>query len=1354
MSALVPLLFGLSALLLAAALVVWALGTLRRAREAEGGAAPASTDDDDAKAPAVDLVALDTRLRRDFAAGAARVAALSPGRSGRYRAPWVLVVGESGAGKGAMLAAAGLARPAEARAAAVAAGGPSPLAWEIYEEGVALDVRGDLFLRSDGGAHEAGWRRLLKLLARHRPARPIDGVVLVIPASALRGAAARERARLRGETIFRRLREAQRTLSVRFPVHVVVSRCDALPGFATLAAQLSGEARAEAFGWSSPHAAEAAFQPGWVDEALETMDASLIETQAELLAGSPDADGLFQLPGELKALGPALAEMLEEVFREGAFHESFFFRGLHFTGTADPLAALTAAPAEALAADADAATGAGDPDAVPAPAPLAVPVFVRDLLGAKVFAERNLARRAEGRGITRDRATVGVQAALALLLLVGSAGLWMEGRRIERRDAEAGANLARVAGELEELDGDARVLAMLDDVSVVQPRVFRSLFLPTSWPSPLRRRITETAAGVFGDVILPAMRDSLTERAERLAPRRDASFAAYTSGAPGAAAGAAEVERYLGELARLSAAVRSFNTLAEAGSGKLAEFDSLQAYVFREPGREMPRARRVLMERALRLSRTPPLRESSHTDAALARAGVLVEAAYDRLRDEVGELGAGVDAALAAGPGGLPLEEYRRMAGRVDVVRGQVGADWLRPGAPLPPSLAKALQAIPNSPVISGDALRARFPARFQEVREARLHETGTSMAAVYGSDLPGEEGEGGLSGSTLALRSALDALAGRSFTGAAQPVSLASAPTAGTWTRWDLRRLDEALALHADFQAFDREGLGGVRGGARTLVRGLATVQLEARMTQRVAAARSTVEAPEPVGLPARERELRARAAELRAAAGRILRVMAVFDSLGLVRPYGELAGALAAQEAALLGEAARLLADLGPYAPLDPSFAGWRGARPVAAPAFGAADAAELEGYLAAQRARIGTIAHGIAAPLLADLRAPAFARYLDETGESGPAAGEAARWGALLAALDGYEARAAGNTLVALEELIRTGIDAVDLSDCAGSLPRRGTSDLFGQLRERIRAPLLARCRSLGRSAAERGYARLQGAFRRDLAGRFPFAAANAAAGDADPEAVRAFLAAWDETAWARAAVASGGAGVGGPSSPAARWLEAVAAARPFLDAVLAADTTGGPAFLVEAEFRAFRPRERGGAQVAEWAMEVGATRLTPRDSAGTRAEWRRGDGVRLLARWADDAPARPAPPAAGAGYEVRGRAARWSAGGDWALLRLLTSLSATAAELGGPPSRSRHALALRVPLVSEAADSADGGRARVFVRVRLRDPASGAERALPAFPADAPALTRGFDEAYGGDDDGWAVEVAAAPEGRGW
>jgi hypothetical protein len=118
------------------------------------------------------------------------------------------------------------------------------------------------------------------------------------------------------------------------------------------------------------------------------------------------------------------------------------------------------------------------------------------------------------------------------------------------------------------------------------------------------------------------------------------------------------------------------------------------------------------------------------------------------------------------------------------------------------------------------------------------------------------------------------------------------------------------------------------------------------------------------------------------------------------------------------------------------------------------------------------------------------------------------------------------------------------------------------------------------------------------------------------------------------------------------------------------------------------------------------------------------------VRLGLRWAEGSPVRPAP--AGLPWNARARdrllSVTW--GGEWGMLRMLRQFAATPGELGVPPSRVRHTVALNVPTL--AGDTTRGPAARLFVRVRLRDPARGTEMVLPVFPAAAPALGGGAPE----------------------
>jgi hypothetical protein len=101
-------------------------------------------------------------------------------------------------------------------------------------------------------------------------------------------------------------------------------------------------------------------------------------------------------------------------------------------------------------------------------------------------------------------------------------------------------------------------------------------------------------------------------------------------------------------------------------------------------------------------------------------------------------------------------------------------------------------------------------------------------------------------------------------------------------------------------------------------------------------------------------------------------------------------------------------------------------------------------------------------------------------------------------------------------------------------------------------------------------------------------------------------------------------------------------------------------------------------------------------------------------------------------------------------------MVADLLGSPADVGASPARVRHTLALLVPTEAVVGDSvAPADRARVFVRLRLRDPGSGAERAMPAFPAHAPVLRGGarqrpdepFELDVGGDEEDRSAAAAA-------
>lgn len=1350
------LLAGIVLLLLAIALVLFLV--LKKGVATAPDPEPA---EDDAGAEPLRLPA---GARKSFAAGVAALRRYVPGRDARYRIPWVLVMGPEGAGKTAVADNIGLPRPfpvgEDER-------GGDGVRWGFFEQGVVLDVPGAWLRREDGKAGTADWRTFLRLLRWYRPGRPLDAVVLALPADALAGPGAlpREELLARAEGLREALTEAQLRLDVRFPVHVLVTRCDQLNGFGATVAELPAAARDEVFGWSSPYPTEASFSPAWVDEAYDTLDAGLYEAQVELLASSApgNADGLFRFPAELRGTLAPLRTVLGEVFRDSTFHERFFFRGIFFTG--DDHASIP--PAELAAAAADHAAAEPGPALPPAPgadAPraddaAATPVFLRQLFAERVFAEAGLARPAGKALLSGGRGARVAQIAAAALVVVGTPALLVASHRlhrtgevVERTLETAGPVLGMLRAESENAskkpaNAQVDVLQVVERMESLPVDRLWSVTIPASWWSNVRPRLREAQSAALRDAVYPALRNRLEERARELTGQ------VTDDGAWHAVATPEMLAEYLRRLAAFSTNVNHYNRLATPGQGTPADLEAVTAYLYDVRPAPPTESRRRAYTWAVRNATARRL-GGDRTSGAVNRAEALAGSVYDRLGATLARLEAGAGAsaypaadetqpfvgatfgspfpAPAASADGFSFtaqgggfEDSGAAAGepvaapfppsRLRAYFSGADSAWLAPAAPLPPSLAEALAQIPDSDLITSAAFRRGFTAAFARERTARL------------SGMEGQDGGFGAAGgprSLVALRDALTTLQAQDFAGGNAPVRLDAVVPPGAPVAWDTVALAAALARYDAYQAFiNAPSVAALPTRGRNLVRTLGIAQLESGMTYDVARA-ARAGGPGGAYLAGNaERALRARVGGMQAASGQLARVLAAYQQLGLAPSYDDLAGILAAQGQAVLEQSLALLDQQGLYVPRDGGFGWWEGETPVAFPAFGVRDTAGVDAYLAAQMAAVQQVYTAYAQPVLSLLDSGPMAEWnaAPPPGAQGTA-DAAAAWQSIAAQLAAYTAKKP-SSVGALETLIGQGMLAAAPGNCAAVGRRAGGSDWFAQRREAIRAPLWTRCRALSAAAAARGYGELRDAFQSTLAGRFPFAAPDARP-EADPADVADFFRLYAAREGSRRSVATGVDGVGGPGSAAAAFLARLDAAAAFLAPLMVADTGGGPAYLVSAEFRAARDREEGADQVAGWQLRVGDRSLTPRDSAGATLPWSPGMPVWGLFRWADGSPVRPS--AAGLPWPARveGAQIEWGYGGSWGLLRLLRGR----ATLG--PAQTLVFPAALVPAPGYAFHpNGVHNNAQLFVRVRVADPATGRERVLPPFPTDAPALGAG-------------------------
>ncbi|KIG01709.1 type VI secretion system membrane subunit TssM [Caballeronia concitans] len=261
------------------------------------------------------------------------------GRQWVYQLPWYMFIGAPGTGKSTALAHSGLRFPLRDKLGDEAIGGVGGTRhcdWWFTDDAVLVDTAGRFTTQdSDAQADESAWTGFLQLLRKYRPRRPLNGVIVTLSAADLvhDDEAARD-AHIR--TIRSRLTELSERLGVRFPVYVVVTKCDLLAGFTEFFDDLGEAERNQVWGITfaldeSPGAGAAlgAFPAEF--DALGTRLQARVLHRMQRETDVARRARIYGFAQQFAGLQPALERFLDGAFRGTRFEASPLLRGVYFT---------------------------------------------------------------------------------------------------------------------------------------------------------------------------------------------------------------------------------------------------------------------------------------------------------------------------------------------------------------------------------------------------------------------------------------------------------------------------------------------------------------------------------------------------------------------------------------------------------------------------------------------------------------------------------------------------------------------------------------------------------------------------------------------------------------------------------------------------------------------------------------------------------------------------------------------------------------------------------------------------------------------------------------------------------------
>lgn len=246
-----------------------------------------------------------------------------------YVLPWYMMLGERGAGKTSALRGAHLVSFSKEEPDAQIRE-TDYCEWSFFEQAIVIDTAGRYSSALSREEDRREWMRMLDLLCKSRKKEPLNGVVVALSAERLQSQTpdALESA---GQALRKRVDELMRALGAKFPVYLLVTKCDFVPGMVESFAQISENGRHQAMGAlnhnlqgeAGPFVKASFFALG---QRLKSLRLVLANEPGDTL--DPE---MLMFPEAFARLERGTAAFARGAFQENLYQETPLLRGLFFS---------------------------------------------------------------------------------------------------------------------------------------------------------------------------------------------------------------------------------------------------------------------------------------------------------------------------------------------------------------------------------------------------------------------------------------------------------------------------------------------------------------------------------------------------------------------------------------------------------------------------------------------------------------------------------------------------------------------------------------------------------------------------------------------------------------------------------------------------------------------------------------------------------------------------------------------------------------------------------------------------------------------------------------------------------------
>lgn len=1274
--------------------------------------------------------------------------------------PWYLMVGISDSGKSSLMRRSEFILPLGEPDFDLPEENPG-LKWWFLNRGIVLDVRGDFLLNKRGvRADEKGWQTIIALLARYRSRRPLDGIILAIPATELYGGAklSLEEITDRARYMAQKLQTTQNFLGLRLPVYVVVTKTDLVPGFKSLCQSIPVENRHNILGWSSPYHLSTAFDKNWVAEAFGHLHNQLNKLKMEILAeGASELtrDGVFVFPNELMHLQKPISIYINSIFNVSSYNESLLLRGIFFTGDSGENidASEIFATREILREDdkdSVVTLKVGDMERDPMlPHPSSTTLFFfNDLLNKKIFKETGLAQPIHQRLISANRNILLAKAGMIGFLGFSTYGVIKAYENFSHNRDYLLPVLGKINTILYQIPEtrldqthlsahtfDDQTRQLLDMMNNLHRTSFFSLFMPSSWFSPIHESLETSLKVSYDQIILRTIymdlllkaRDMLTFKpqssevstsfADLLQPTRTVEFDLF--------------QDYVLRFIDLSHHIDKFNRLQDSTDGEL-----LQDLVLYTLGTELPKEfidnyghfRQVLSDipyakidlkpyqgtaretlKGLYTHFITNLLSPTHPNSIVGRINYIIDQYGIRKSLDLPDL--------------RPLRSFSQDLNEVMPILGERGHTWMDNsffdgGVVFSDIMGEVNQFKlfgPEMVQLFGLMTAKQFAAFQQKMQYLNSllvpKKPGTEFKKIHPSEC------------LYVLQENLNKFFKQRFMAQPSGETFITNIPADHVVYWDPKLIDMAIEDIKEYEDFIRHSFDDLPVAIRGTLKENARANLVGNIVSLIGKAQTVL--PQPIGrsdIASAEETLRNKIEDVKTISPKFIKLLEVMGESNVGESYVALRNLLGTLSTRLLAQADQILEGFGLYKVKDNNFNWWDGNTSPMLDGFSARDETELAQNLERQRSLVRRLALDYATYMIQFLTSPVIKDYQMNPGLIN-------KWKGIIEQIDGYERKTPDNTLFQLEETIMKDLLSVDLKKCFIAIPlaevRRGSVDFFASRRIELRKGLLARCEVLRRQESINNYTQLANLFNERLKDRFPFMAQPTAdSPEVEPDDIRQFFSLYDSMGRTPKEIYDQVYQLGADAQDTFAFLSAMDKIRGFFSPYLLSALSGEvPAFDFEVEFHINQEREVGANMIGEWTLRPDpVTEITNHDNKKT-GKWSFGNAVELGLSWPQVSPLQPYNDPKQPNLQVIKTQATFSYPGRWALLGMIHKQQALNTDYSPLTNPVPYVLKFEIPNGPEEKTIA-------FMRITLLEPSTGNQgnkpMRVPTFPALAPDI----------------------------